>query len=159
MSLAAVWLAGVSPAAGAETSPPTQRSTGQQETALEPARPPIDRLPIVSSTPVAFAAGAASLVHEGTISRSGPVEIVLSPVPEGMLEIRVLAKSGGDIWMSIFRDDGAAPEPGTLPESEATTWISSGDGTKKLRVVAYLDGDETPFRVAIRVSPAAVPGD
>lgn len=139
-------------AAGTASGPAAERSTGQVESAVAPARVPIERLPVVSTTPVALAAGATSLLHEGKISRLGPQEVVLSPVPDGMLEIRVVAKSG-DIWMSIFRDERTEADPGATAESRAVAWISSGDGARKLRIVAYCDCDETPFRVAVRATP------
>jgi len=151
-TLCALVLAAPRLAAETPPSPSAERSTGQIESTAEPARVPVHRLPIVTTTPIALAAGTTSLVHEGKISRRGPVELVLAPVPEGMLEIRVVAKNG-DIWMSIFRDDAPEPEPGAAAESRAVAWISSGDGSKKLRIVAYCDGDETPFRVSVRVTP------
>jgi hypothetical protein len=126
------------------TSTAVERSTGQVETALA-------ALPIVESLPLAIAPGADRAQVEGKISRRGPVEVVLSPVPAGMLDVGVAAKSGA-IWMSVFRDDATEPLAGTAASGRTTRWISSADGAAKLRIVAYHAGDETPFRVSVRVS-------
>jgi hypothetical protein len=134
-----------------QTAVAVERSTGQVEVALE-------TLPIVESKALAFAAGADRAVYEGTISRRGPIEVVLSPVPAGMLDVGVAAKSG-PVWMSIFRDDSERPDPGTDATSRTVRWISSADGASRLRIVAYCAGAETPFRVSVRVTQPAADAD
>lgn len=133
-----------SPRSTGATATALERSTGQVEVAVE-------TLPIVDSKPLAFAAGAERAQVEGTISRRGPVEVVLAPVPAGMLDIGVAARSGR-VWFSVFRDDATRALAGTEAAGRTTRWISSAADAKKLRIVVYCDGDETPFRVSARVS-------
>jgi len=105
---------------------------------------------------LSFSAGASSLEHEGTIRAGQPVELVLSPVPDEVLETRLLAKEG-EIEMSVYRDDSSEPESGTEPGSGAIGWISAGAGAHRIRFVVRAAAAETLFRLSIQVRAAEAP--
>jgi hypothetical protein len=114
--------------------------------------------PAPSAAPVllAFPSGTTTFTHEGLAHAGEPVELVLAPVPDGVIEARLLAKEG-EIEMSIFRDDAVAPEDGTEPASGAVGWISAGAGARRIRFVVRAAAVETPFRLTFALRPAEPP--
>lgn len=143
-------------AAAALAAPP---STGRAATALETStgrvEVALETLPIVESKPWSLPEGETRATIEGTVSGRGPVEVVLSPVPSGMLDLGVAAFEGR-IWMSLYRDEERKPLIGSAPADQTTRFIGNLSDAKRIRIVVHHPGDETRFRVQMRVaSPIA----
>ncbi len=123
-------------------------------------------LPLAGQTPasgaspvvLSLAAGASSLEHEGPIRTGQPVELVFSPVPDEVLETRLLAREG-EIEMSVYRDDSSEPESGSEPGSGAVGWTSAAAGATRIRFVVRAAAAETRFRLTLQVRAAEPPAD
>lgn len=138
----ALALLALTASAEARSQETSVRSTGQVEVALEPAK-------TTRTVALELPAPGASTTHEAVQKRSEAVEHVFENLGPGMLEIRVASRDGSS-WMSILRDDAERPDAGTAWELRAVMWIGSAGASRKLRVVTYVEDEETPYRLVVK---------
>lgn len=118
------------------------RSTAQVEVALEPAK-------TARTVALELPAPGESTTHEAVQKRSEAVEHLFEGLGPGRLEIRVASRDGAS-WISIYRDDSEAPEGGTGWDKRAVMWTGAADAAGRLRVVTYVDAEETPYRLVVK---------
>jgi len=127
-------------------APTAERSTGQVETAVEPAPPP-------PPTRLALPADKPALIQDGKVSAAATAHFVLTTPAGRMIEIRINS-SDSAAAMSVFRGDRAEAEPGTARAEGAVGWISGTEQGGDLRIVVWTTTRaESPFKLLVRVHP------
>lgn len=142
-----VLLAGSGSAAGTQ-SPPAERSTGQVESAVEPALP-------AAGVALEIGADEKPVLRDGKATPTEYRLFTFRPPPGRMFELRLFAPGAteGAVSMQVFRGDAKSPEPGAALADRTQMWMSSASGeTLRILVLGHRPG-ETPFQLGAKLHP------
>ncbi len=126
---------------------PSTRSTGQVESTVEAL------VPLPAPIPLTFPKEKPIVLQQGKVSAAHPQLFEFETIPHQRIEIR-LQSPAQVAWMSVLLDSSDKPVVGTGPGTGCIGWISTTAGGGKMRVAVYAPStDETPFRLAMRMTP------
>lgn len=110
-------------------------------------------------TRLRFALDEAPLLSEALVTAARPAELVLSPPPGRLFEIRVFAE-GDAAAIVVFRGAALEPEPGAAPADRTQMWMSSCERAEELRIlVVTTKAEEIRAQLGVRLYPPETDSD